>query len=131
MLVVSFDSSAIGDTKVSFCKAAPEIFVCPFADLFGEWVDRLWIQAVIDVVRENHIHQFAFLTKNPQRYHEFQFPKNVYLGATIESPDKMFRADAMKGLTNKLLASIGRKKTKADRENMRSIAHRNKYQIYR
>ena len=58
-------------------KKPSVIFVCPFADLFGEWVDRLWIQTVIDVVRYNPIHQFAFLTKNPRRYHEFEFPENV------------------------------------------------------
>ena len=136
-------------------KKPSVIFVCPFADLFGAWVDRLWIEAVIEVVRQNPIHQFAFLTKNPKRYHEFVFPKNVYLGATIESPEKMFRAKTMEGLTNKLLASIepvmgnftgvdlsmfdwvvagymiGQKKTRIDRENMRSIAHHNKYVIYR
>ena len=136
-------------------KKPSVIFVCPFADLFGEWVDRLWIQTVIDVVRYNPIHQFAFLTKNPKRYHEFVFPENVYLGTTIESPDKMFRAKTMEGLTNKLLVSIepvmgnftgvdlsmfdwvvagymiGQKKTRIDRENMRSIAHHNKYVIYR
>ena len=83
------------------------------------------------------------------------FPENVYLGATIESPEKMFRAKTMEGLTNKLLASIepvmgnftgvdlsmfdwvvagymiGRKTTKRDRYNMRSITHHNKFQIYR
>lgn len=136
-------------------RKASVIFVCPYADLFGEWVPELWIQAVIEVVRQNPIHQFAFLTKNPKRYHEFEFPENVYLGATIESPNKMFRAEAMKGLTNKTLASIepvmgnftgvdlsmfdwvvagymiGQKKTRIDRENMRSIAHHNKYVIYR
>ena len=40
---------AMGEPKKY--KKPSVIFVCPFADLFGEWVDRLWIQAVIEVVR--------------------------------------------------------------------------------
>jgi protein gp37 len=131
------------------------IFVCPFADLFGAWVDREWIDAVLKTVARNPHHTFVFLTKNPQRYREFTFPENVYLGVTIESPDKMTRAKELKGLPNKKLASIepvlgdftdvdlamfdwvvagymiGQKKTKVDRFNMRSISHPNKYQIYR
>lgn len=148
-----FDLKALEEPK-RYGKASV-IFVCPYADLFGEWVPELWITSVIAVVAQNPIHQFVFLTKNPRRYHEFVFPNNVYLGVTIESPDKMFRAKEMEGLTNKKLASIepvmgdftgvdlsmfdwvvagfmiGQKKTRIDRENMRSIAHHNKYVIYR
>ena len=136
-------------------KKPSVIFVGPYCDLFGVWVPELWITSVIEAVKQNPRHTFVFLTKNPVRYHDFEFPENVYLGTTIESPDKMFRAKAMEGLTNRLLVSIepvmgnftgidlsmfdwvvagymiGQKKTRIDRENMRSIAHHNKYQIYR
>lgn len=52
------------------------------ADLFGEWIPDEWIQQVIDTVRDNPQWNFLFLTKNPKRYLDFEFPKNCALGAT-------------------------------------------------
>ena len=54
------------------------------ADLFGDWVSSEWISKIIDVARDNPQHTFQFLTKNPRRYLEFEFPENCWLGATIE-----------------------------------------------
>lgn len=61
------------------------VFVCSMADLFGEWVPREWIEAVIDVARRHPDITFQFLTKNPKRYGEFIFPKNCWLGTTVDS----------------------------------------------
>ena len=77
---------AMGEPKKY--KKPSVIFVCPFADLFGEWVDRLWIQAVIDVVRENHIHQFAFLTKNPKGIMSFNSRKMFILVQQLNHPKR-------------------------------------------
>lgn len=136
-------------------KKPSVVFVCPFADLFGDWVPELWIKAVIEEIKLCPWLTFVFLTKNPKRYREFSFPENVYLGITIESPDKMFRVKELERLQNKKFASIepilgnfagvdlsmfdwvvvgymiGQKKTKKDRDNVRSVVHHNKYVIYR
>lgn len=63
------------------------VFAVDMGDLFGEWVPSEWINAVIDAVKQSPTSNFLFLTKNPARYFEFlpKFPKNVVLGATIES----------------------------------------------
>jgi hypothetical protein len=71
---------------------------------------------VVDVIKESPCSLFLFLTKNPKRYLEFVelFPKNVVLGATLESnreyevskaPSVLERYRSMEGLVfkNKLL----------------------------
>lgn len=56
------------------------IFVSSMGDLFGEWVDDEIIQRVIGVAMFNPRHTFIFLTKNPGRYEQFDFPQNCWLG---------------------------------------------------
>ena len=63
-------------------KKSRKIFVCSMADLFGSWVDSLWITRVINIAFQCPHHIFLFLTKNPERYMEFSFPENCWLGAT-------------------------------------------------
>lgn len=72
-------------------KKPSKIFVCSMADLFGDWVSSFWIDDILEVVRNNPRHTFQFLTKNPKRYLEFDFPENCWLGATIESEDFFYR----------------------------------------
>ncbi len=66
-------------------KGSAMIFVCSMGDLFGSWVPAKWIEAVIRVAEDNPHHVFQFLTKNPARYREFEFPKNCWLGTTVTS----------------------------------------------
>lgn len=63
------------------------VFVSDMGDLFGEWVPKDWILQVLKAIRNSPSSYFLFLTKNPQRYFEFLdlFPKNLVLGATIET----------------------------------------------
>ncbi|MBY9002149.1 MAG: DUF5131 family protein [Candidatus Heimdallarchaeota archaeon] len=63
------------------------VFVSDMGDLFGEWVPKEWIIHVLKAIRNSPSSYFLFLTKNPQRYFEFLdvFPKNLVLGATIET----------------------------------------------
>jgi protein gp37 len=67
-------------------KKPSKIFVCSMSDLFGEWVPRDWIVQVLDTVEFNPLHTFIFLTKNPKRYSEFDFPKNAWLGYSTTGP---------------------------------------------
>lgn len=60
------------------------IFTCSMADLFGNWVPKEWIEAVLRVVRENPQWNFLFLTKFPLRMTEFEYPDNAWLGTTVD-----------------------------------------------
>ena len=53
-------------------------------DLFGDWVKGHQIRHIIYITTLYPQHRFLFLTKNPKRYREFEFPKNCWLGATID-----------------------------------------------
>ena len=63
------------------------VFVSDMGDLFGEWVPPEWIAKVLDSIRQSPSSMFLLLTKNPARYRDFLglFPRNVVLGATLES----------------------------------------------
>ena len=64
-------------------KKPANIFVGSMCDLFGDWCQRWWIQAVVNMCVNCPQHTFFFLTKNPKRYVEFKFPENCWLGATV------------------------------------------------
>jgi len=64
-------------------KKPSKIFVGSMCDLFGDWIPSEWIIKVIEVIENNPKHKFQFLTKNPKRYLEFNFPENCWLGITI------------------------------------------------
>jgi protein gp37 len=73
------------DLKKRFRKQY--VFACDMGDLFGNWVPKEWILKVLKAIRKSPSSYFLFLTKNPKRYFEFidVFPKNLVLGATIET----------------------------------------------
>jgi protein gp37 len=53
-------------------------------DLFGDWVPAEWIGTIQHKAYVIPHHTFQFLTKNPERYQEFNpWPENCWLGATI------------------------------------------------
>jgi protein gp37/ParB-like chromosome segregation protein Spo0J len=65
------------------------VFVCSMADLFGDWVLEEQIQKILDACRETPQWTYIFLTKNPKRYSEFSFPDNSWVGATVDTQDRM------------------------------------------
>ena len=69
------------------------VFVCSMADLWGKWVPREWIEAVLEQVRNNPQWNFIFLTKFPIRMSEFEFPKNTMVGTTVDSQFAVERAE--------------------------------------
>lgn len=71
-------------------KKPAKIFVVLMGDLFGEWIRRDWINRVIRVCEENPRHTFMFLTKNPERYLDFDFPGNTMLGCTITGEENFY-----------------------------------------
>ena len=65
------------------------VFVCSMADLFGDWVPDEWIQAVLDVVEISSEWNFLFLTKNPDRLPKFKWPKNAWVGTTVDCQSRV------------------------------------------
>ena len=68
-------------------KKGVKIFVGSMCDLFGGWIPSVWIIRIIDICNYSPQHEFMFLTKNPIRYNEFDFPENCWIGATVEQLD--------------------------------------------
>jgi protein gp37 len=69
------------------------VFVCSMADLFGRWVPREWIEAVLNAVREAPQWNFLFLTKFPIRLSEFDFPDNAWVGTTVDCQIRVKNAE--------------------------------------
>lgn len=79
-------------------KKPARIFVCDMADLFGEWTwgipqgfatQEYVVNCILNTIRQCPQHTFLFLTKNPARYDQFEFPCNCLIGATITRPDHL------------------------------------------
>lgn len=68
------------------------ILVCSQADLFEEWIPDEWIRRVFEACEAAPWHNYLFLTKNPQRYHDLlnagNLPQqnNHWYGTTITEP---------------------------------------------
>lgn len=76
------------NTKVP-AKAAEDaayknVFTCSMADLFGRWVPAEWINYVLGAIRENPEWNFLLLTKFANRMAEFEYPKNAWLGTSVD-----------------------------------------------
>lgn len=65
-------------------KEPSRIFTGSSGDMMGDWLPHEQIQAVIEVMEAHPQHIFQILTKNPKRYVEFHFPKNVWLGTSVD-----------------------------------------------
>lgn len=67
-------------------KMGNNIFVGAMADVFGAWVPDEWLDEIFKVCMDNPIHNYMFLTKNPERYIEYRIPteqENLWYGTTI------------------------------------------------
>jgi protein gp37/ParB-like chromosome segregation protein Spo0J len=69
------------------------VFTCSMADLFGRWVPREWIDAVLTQVRAHREWNFLFLTKFPIRLQEFDFPDNAWVGTTVDAQARVANAE--------------------------------------
>uniref|UniRef100_A0A6M3LBU7 DUF5131 family protein n=1 Tax=viral metagenome TaxID=1070528 RepID=A0A6M3LBU7_9ZZZZ len=63
-------------------KKPSKIFVCSTHEIFGKWIPNEWIFKILKVAEDNPRHTFLFLTKKPNRYSSFDYPKNCWLGVT-------------------------------------------------
>lgn len=81
-------------------KMGNNIFVGAMADIFGEWVPDRWIEEIFNACRKRPIHNYLFLTKNPERYERIEAAgrlpadKNMWYGTTLTRPEnKCFMSD--------------------------------------
>lgn len=68
------------------------VFCVSMGDLFGGWVPEEWIDQVLKSIENNPQWNFLILTKNPKRYLDFKFPKNTWLGTTIDTQSRVKEA---------------------------------------
>lgn len=74
-------------------KMGNNIFVGAMADIFGEWVPDEWIKEILTVCKEHPIHNYLFLTKNPERYERIDAAlvlpadENLWYGSTLTRPE--------------------------------------------
>lgn len=65
------------------------IFTGSSGDMWGKWVNKEWIDDVLDVCSALvSRHTFQFLTKNPSRYGDFYCIKNGWDGTTIDGTER-------------------------------------------
>lgn len=69
-------------TAIEARRKPAVIFMGSMHDIFGKWVPNEIINSIITTADLCHQHTFLFLTKNPDRYFQFDFPRNCCLGAT-------------------------------------------------
>jgi protein gp37 len=76
------------NTKIPQARLAEpginNVFVCSMADLFGEWVEAEVIVDILATCKETPQWNYIFLTKNPSRLLNFEFPQNSWVGTTVD-----------------------------------------------
>lgn len=78
------------------------VLVCSMGDLFGEWVEKDWIDQVISTCEGEPDWTFIFLTKNPRRLVGIEWPKNAWVGTAVDTVEKIQAAvEAFKELREK------------------------------
>jgi len=70
-------------------KIPSKIFVVSSGDMWGAWIPKPWIMAVLGACDVALQHTFQFLTKNPRRYIDF-YPLlgNAWYGTTVDGTPK-------------------------------------------
>ena len=61
------------------------VFISSMGDLFGGWIPKFMIEAVLDEIEERDEFTFSFLTKYAKRLPEFDFPDNAWVGTSVIS----------------------------------------------
>jgi protein gp37 len=69
------------------------VHVCPVTDLFGDGVSQDRINQVLKAVEQSPDWNFFFLTKNPDRLIEIEWPENAWVGVMVDTQDGGTRAE--------------------------------------
>lgn len=81
------------EAKASEWMGHKNVFTCSMADLFGRWVPKEWVDAVLASVRAAPQWNFLFLTKFPIRMAEFDFPENAWVGTSVDCQARVKNAE--------------------------------------
>lgn len=80
-------------------KMGRNIFVGAMSDVFAKYVPDEWIKQILNVCGEYPIHNYLFLTKNPNRYVELCLKellpecKNMWYGVTVTNSQQAYTAE--------------------------------------
>jgi protein gp37 len=81
-------------------KKPKMIFVNSMSDLFQDGVPLSFVQQVFGTMSDSYWHQFQILTKRSERLRELSpelaWPKNVWMGVSVESEQYKFRIDDLR-----------------------------------
>jgi protein gp37 len=81
-------------------KKPQMIFVNSMSDMFHKDASTAFIQRIFEVMRKAHWHQFQILTKRSERLlaldKSIDWPKNVWMGVSVESQDYCFRVSHLR-----------------------------------
>lgn len=61
------------------------VFVCSMGEILGPWVPQIWVSRIIKACNKEPRWTYMFLSKYPQGYRGWRWPKGAYLGATVDS----------------------------------------------
>jgi protein gp37 len=81
--VIKFNEKAFEEIKCF--KPKQQIFACGRSDLFHEEVPEEYIQRIIDCANRRPDCTFLALTKRPHRMGKRVFPKNFWIGISVEN----------------------------------------------
>jgi protein gp37 len=68
------------------------VLVCSMGDLFGDWVPQDWIDHVIETCKKSPAWTYIFSTKNPKRLIGTNWPKNAWVGTSIDCQNRISSA---------------------------------------
>lgn len=105
-------------------KMGSNIFVGAMADIFGDWIPGRWIDDIFSVCMQYPVHNYLFLTKNPDRYIDFGVPMrlaNLWYGTTVTSDSDIYRVASLLMMNAKTFVSIEPLKERIGKDNIESI----------
>lgn len=87
-----------------FGRKQKMIFVNSMSDTFHEEITNKQIQKILDKIAKpiQQRHIFQILTKRAERTPNFSYPKNVWLGVTVESKSNKYRIEHLKKTNAKI-----------------------------
>jgi protein gp37 len=81
-LTAPYNTSVPKDAEANPAKR--NVFANSMSDLYGRWVPQEWIDAVFKAMADNPQWNFLTLTKFPKRAAELVYPKNVWIGTSVD-----------------------------------------------
>lgn len=102
-------------------KKPRTIFVNSMSDLFHESIPEEYFLKIFEVMKNAHWHRYQILTKRAERLsaveHLLPWPKNVWMGVTVEREDYRHRIDLLRN-TNAAIKFLSMEPLLSDVPNM-------------